>query len=46
MKRDREALEVFRKNLADGVGRDVSRLNIRLLERRLAKEAVPASAAP
>jgi O-antigen ligase len=39
MGRDREALEVFRQNLEDEVGTDVSRLNIRSLEKKLAKEA-------
>ncbi len=39
MGRDREALEVFRQNVADGVADEVSVLNIGLLERKLAKEA-------
>jgi O-antigen ligase len=44
MGRDREALEVFRRNIEDGVATDVSRLNIRRLEQKLLKEAavVPA----
>lgn len=46
MGRDREALEVFRKNVEDGVGGEVSVLNIRLLERKFAKEAAAAPAAP
>ena len=44
MGREREALEVFRKNVADGVGGEVSELNVRRLERKFAKEA--AAAAP
>ena len=45
MKRDREALEVFRKTWQTVLaGRQP--VEHRLLERRLAKEAVPASAAP
>lgn len=43
MGRDREALEVFRKNVEDGVAGEVSVLNIRLLERKFAKEAAAAS---
>jgi O-antigen ligase len=39
MGRDREALDVFRQNVADGVATGVSTLNIRNLERKLAKEA-------
>ena len=42
MGRDAEALEVFRQNLADGVGKDISRLNIQQLERKLATSAPPA----
>ena len=38
MGRDREALETFRKNLEDGVGGEISQLNVRLLERKLARE--------
>ncbi len=41
--REREALEVFRRNLADGIYTDVSQLNIRSLERRLAREDVAPS---
>ncbi|HAL91419.1 MAG TPA: hypothetical protein DCM68_00105 [Verrucomicrobia bacterium] len=37
-----EALEAFRKNVEDGVATEISRLNIRALERKLAKEAAPA----
>ena len=44
MGRDRDALEVFRQNIADGVATDVSALNIFALERKLAREAVPPSA--
>ena len=44
MGREREALEVFRKNVADGVGGEVSELNVRRLERKFVKEA--AAAAP
>lgn len=44
MGRDREALDTFRKNLADGVGGEISQLNVRLLERKLAREeAAPAA---
>lgn len=39
MGRTAEALEVFRQNVADQVATDISRLNIRQLERRLAREA-------
>ncbi len=42
MGRDAEALEVFRKNLEDGVATDVSQMNIRSLERKQAREAAPA----
>ena len=38
MGRDREALGTFRKNLEDGVGGEISQLNVRLLERKLARE--------
>jgi O-antigen ligase len=38
MGREAEALEVFRQNVADEVASDVSLLNIRSLERRLAQE--------
>ena len=44
MGRDREALEVFQRNVEDGVAGEVSVLNVRLLERKFAKEA--AAAAP
>lgn len=44
MGRDQEALGVFRKNVEDKVSSGVSVLNIRSLERKLAKEA--AAAAP
>ena len=43
--RDAEALEVFRKNVADGVASEVSRLSVRTLERKLAR-SVAAGAAP
>ncbi len=39
MGRTEEALEVFRKNVADAIATDISRLNIRQLERELAKKA-------
>jgi O-antigen ligase len=42
MGRDDEALEVFRRNVADGVASDVSDLNIRALERKQAKAAAVA----
>ena len=45
MGRDREALEVFRQNVADGVAGEISALNIRALERKLARET-PAAPAP
>lgn len=38
MGRVREALDVFRKNVEDEVASDISRLNIRALERKLAGE--------
>ncbi len=41
MGRPQEALEVFRRNVADDVASDVSRLNIRTLERKSAREAAP-----
>ena len=44
MGRDREALEVFRQNVSDGVATDVSTLNIRALERKQAKETAPVPA--
>ena len=44
MGRDREALEVFRKNVEDETASDVSRLNIRALERKLAREEAAAAA--
>lgn len=44
--RDAEALEVFRKNIEDGVASDVSRLNVRALERKLARPVPPAAAGP
>ena len=43
MGRDREALEVFRQNVADGVAGEVSVLNVGLLERKFAKAAAAAS---
>ena len=46
MGRDREALEVFRQNMEDGVGSEISAMNIRTLERKLAKEGAGAPAAP
>lgn len=46
MNRDREALDVFRKNLAEGLGGEVSALNVRLLERKLAREDAAIPAAP
>ena len=46
MGRDQEALETFRKNLEDRVGGEISRLNVRQLERKLAREAAAAPAAP
>ena len=45
MGRDREALDVFRKNVEDGVAGEVSVLNVRLLESKFAKEAAAASEA-
>lgn len=42
MGRDAEALEVFRQNVADGVSTDISTLNIRAIERKLAREAATA----
>ena len=45
MGRDREALEVFRQNVADGVAGEVSVLNVGLLERKFAREAAAASPA-
>ena len=39
MGRDEEALETFRQNVADGVGGEASRLNVRALEKRLAEAA-------
>ena len=44
MGRDAEALEVFRQNVADGVAGDVTRLNVRQLESRQAREAAAAPA--
>ena len=47
MGRDREALQVFRRNVEDQVATEVSTLNIRALERSLAREnaaAEPAAA--
>ena len=44
MGREAEALEVFRQNVEDGVATDVSLLNIRALERKLAKAAVVGAA--
>lgn len=46
MGRDPEALETFRKNLEDRVGGEISRLNVRQLERKLAREAAAAPPAP
>ena len=46
MGRDREALETFRQNLVDRAGGETSALNVRLLERKLARAAAPAPAAP
>ena len=43
MGRDREALETFRQNLEDRAGGETSALNVRLLERKLAREAAPAA---
>ncbi|HPR69351.1 MAG TPA: tetratricopeptide repeat protein, partial [Kiritimatiellia bacterium] len=43
--RDREALEVFRRNVEDQVATDVSTLNIRALERKLARENAAAGSA-
>ena len=39
MGRDEEALETFRKNVEDRLATDVSRMNIRALERKRAKAA-------
>jgi putative inorganic carbon (hco3(-)) transporter len=44
MGRDREALEVFRQNVENQTSTDVSRLNIRALERKLAREEAAAAA--
>ena len=44
--RDAEALEVFRQNAADGVASEVTVLNLRALERKLAGVPEPAPAAP
>ncbi len=44
MGRDAEALEVFRQNLAEGVGGEVTWLNVKALERKLAREAAAAAA--
>ena len=46
MGRDSEALEVFRQNVAEGIATDVSRLNIRTLERKAAREAAAGDASP
>lgn len=46
MGRAAEALEVFRKNVEDGVASEVSRLNIRALERKQARPTPPATAGP
>ena len=46
MGRDREALDTFRKNLEDHAGGEVSDLNVRLLERKLARETAAPSAVP
>lgn len=45
MGREDEALDVFRQNIADGVGSETSRLNVRILERKAAKRAKEAAAA-
>jgi len=44
--RDGEALEVFRQNVAEGVATDVSRLNLRALERKAAREKAAGDAPP
>ena len=46
MGRDDEALEIFRNNLEEGIATDVSRMNVRALERKraAAAKAVPAAA--
>ncbi|MGD9781551.1 MAG: O-antigen ligase family protein [Kiritimatiellia bacterium] len=46
MGRDPEALDIFRKNVEDKVAGGVSALNIRSLERKLAKEAAAAASSP
>jgi O-antigen ligase len=46
MGRDDEALEIFRRNLADETFTDVSALNIRALERKRVKQAEAAASAP
>ena len=46
MGRDREALDTFRKNLEDRVGEEISQLNVRLLERKLARAEAPPPPAP
>lgn len=43
---DDEAMEVFRQNVADGVATDVSRMNIRALERKAARAAALKDAPP
>ena len=45
MGREDEALEVFRQNIADGVGWETSHLNVRILERKAAKRAREAAGA-
>ena len=44
--REAEALDVFRQNAADGVASEVTTLNLRALERKLARPPDPAPAAP
>lgn len=46
MGRDEEALAVFRQNVEDKVATDISHLNIRRLERKLARAAEGATPAP
>ena len=45
MGREDEALEVFKQNIADGVGWSTSRLNVRILERKAANRAKEAAVA-
>ena len=44
--RDEEALEVFRRNVADGVASEVSLLNLRALERKAAEKAAAVPLSP